>query len=228
MTEIAPIRLVRPMMRALRWLLAALVMLAVGYGAAGMVGGAIPANPGWRAPAQGIVIYVETNGVHTALILPKVVGGVDWRGLASPRDLRDPRYAGYDHIAIGWGEARFFLDTPTWRDLRPATVLAAAFGSDRTLIHIDHIPAPTRLDADVRRIVLTPDQYRRLSAYIRASVVPGGGRYPGYFDYDAFYEARGHYDAVRTCNAWVGGALRRAGVRVGMWTPFAVTVVGWF
>ena len=228
MTEIAPIRLVRPMMRALRWLLAALVMLVVGYGAAGMVGGAIPANPGWRAPAQGIVIYVETNGVHTALILPKVAGGVDWRGLASPNNLRDPRYAGHDHIAIGWGEARFFLDTPTWRDLRPATVLAAAIGSDRTLIHIDHIPAPTRLDADVRRIVLTPDQYRRLSAYIRASVVAGGGRYPGYFDYDAFYEARGHYDAVRTCNAWVGDALRRAGVRVGMWTPFAVTVVGWF
>ena len=209
---------------------AAIALILFGYFGLGLMLGALPRTtaPLPAAGADAVTIFVESSAIHTAIIVPKQATGVDWRDWAPGQDLRDPRYAGHDHIAIGWGEARFFLDTPTWRDLHPATVLAAAIGSDRTLIHIDHIPAPTRLDDDVRRIVLTPDQYRRLSAYIRVSVVPGGGRYPGYFDYDAFYEARGHYDAMRTCNAWVGDALRRAGVRVGMWTPFAVTVVGWF
>ncbi len=75
---------------------------------------------------------------------------------------------------------------------------------------------------------MTPTQYRRLAAYIRASFRDGGARYRGYAGYDAFYEANGRYSAVRTCNAWTGDALRFAGVRVGWWTPFPVTVMGWF
>ena len=46
--------------------------------------------------------------------------------------------------------------------------------------------------------------------------------------WDAFYDATGRYSAVRTCNEWVGEGLRRAGVRVGRWTPFPVTVLNWF
>ena len=114
------------LIRSLRRFAVGLVLALVGYGAAGMVGGALPANPGWREPATGIAIHVESNGVHTVLILPKVAAGVDWRDLARASDLRDPRYAGYDHVAIGWGERGFFLGTPTWWDVRPTTVLAAA------------------------------------------------------------------------------------------------------
>jgi uncharacterized protein (TIGR02117 family) len=216
------------LMRIIRRSLAGLALLLLGYGAAGMVGGAIPVNRGWRPPATGVVIYVENNGIHTGLILPKVASGIDWRDVARARDLRDPRYAAFDHVAIGWGEQRFFLETPTWWDVRPATIAAAAMGSDATLLHVEHIPAPHGDGDYVRRIVLSPDQYARLAAFIRASVAPAGTRYPGYFDYDAFYTGRGHYDAVRTCNDWTGEALRRAGVRTGAWTPFPVTVMGWF
>ncbi|MGN6620866.1 MAG: DUF2459 domain-containing protein, partial [Sphingomonas sp.] len=84
-----------------------------------------------------------------------------------------------------------------------------------------------------RAIVLRPAEYRRLAAFIRASfaTAPAGERpeiFRGYGDYDAFYSASGRYDALMTCNAWTGMALRRAGVRVGVWTPFATTVMGWF
>ena len=214
--------------KGVRRLAAALVLVGVGYGAAGMVGGAIPVNAGWRPPASGVTIWVETNGIHTDLLLPKVAAGVDWRPLARARDLADPRFAAYDHLAIGWGEQRFFLDTPRWRDARPAPLLLAAIGSDATLIHVEHVPAPHAASDDVRRIVLRPAEYRRLAAFIRASWVIGGRRHRGYGGFDAFYQARGHYDAATTCNAWTGRALAAAGVRVGRWTPFPVTVMGWF
>jgi uncharacterized protein (TIGR02117 family) len=221
--------------RAGRWLgnaLLALAALIVGYGAAGLVGGAIPANAGWRPPAAGVTIFVETNGVHTDLVLPVAAAGVDWRDLVRPEDIADPRYAGYDHLAFGWGEAKFYLETPTWADVRPGTVLRAALGSDHTLVHVEHIPAP-ETGSEARRIVLRPEEYRRLGAFIRASFAPArpGARprvFRGYGDYDAFYSGTGRYDAVMTCNAWTGAALRAAGVRVGLWTPFAVTVRGWF
>lgn len=206
---------------------AAIAAAVVLYVVAGLIGGLIAANPGWRAPASGVTVYVESNGIHTDLVLPKVAAGVDWRDLARPEDLRDRRYAAFDHVAIGWGDKAFFLGTPHWRDVRPGTVLAAAWGSERTLLHVEHLPTPALAD-DVRRVVLRPDEYRRMAAFIRGSIAPGGAHYPGYDRSDAFVDARGRYSALRTCNAWTGEALRAAGVRVGRWTPFAWTVLRWF
>lgn len=213
-------------------LLLALVALILAYVAAGLIGGSIPANAGWRPSADGVTIYVESNGVHTDLVVPVAAAGVDWRGLIRPGDIADPRYAAYDHLAIGWGEARFYRETPHWADVRPMTVLHAAFGSDQTLLHVEHIPAPP-IGPDARPVQLSEAQYRRLAAFIRASFAPArpGARpmiFHGYDDFDAFYSAFGRYDALMTCNAWTGAALRAAGVRVGRWTPFAVTVMGWF
>ena len=204
------------------------VMLALaGYGAAGMVGGAVPVNAGWTAPADGVRILVESNGVHTGLVLPKVAAGVDWRALARAEDLADPRYAGYDHVAIGWGDRRFYVETPTWRDVRPATVAAAALGSGQTVLHVEHIALPSPGD-QARVVTLRPAEYRRLAAFVRGSFGPRGWHRTGYGMDDAFYAATGRYDALRTCNSWTGDALRAAGVRIGAWTPFPVTVLGWF
>ena len=189
------------------------------YVFAGLVGGAIPANAAWRPPERGVEIWVESNGVHTGIVMPKVAAGVDWRRLARPEHLADPRYAAHDHVSMGWGERAFYLETPTWWDLRPRTVIAAAVGSDRTLVHVDHVPRP-RDTAAVRRLVLRPEEYRRLADRIAGFFTAGGERLPGYARYDAFYQSTGRYDALRTCNAWTGDMLRHAGVRVGRWTPF--------
>jgi len=209
-----------------------LLLIPLAYGAAGMIGGAIPANIAWRPPAQGIRIYLADNGIHTDIVVPVNAAGVDWRDIVRPGDIADPRYAAYDHLAIGWGERAFYMETPTWADVRPGTVLHAALGSDRTLVHVEHLPAPDP-GPNVRAITLRPEEYRRLAAFIRGSFAhtPPGYRpkfFHGYGDYDAFYSGFGRYDILMTCNAWTGAALRHAGVRVGAWTPFSVTVMGWF
>jgi uncharacterized protein (TIGR02117 family) len=211
----------------LRRALASLAILVPGYGAAGMIGGAIPANIGWTPPKHGVRIQVDDNGIHTGLIVPLIAEGVDWRDVFKPGDLRDPRYAGYDHVEIGWGERTFYVETPTWADVRPGTVVAGAIGSSRTLVHVDWLPEPSP-SGDTRTIVLRPEEYRRLAGFIRATLAPKGKHQPGYGAGDAFYEARGRYSALQTCNAWTGNALRQAGVRIGIWTPFPVTVMGWY
>jgi uncharacterized protein (TIGR02117 family) len=223
------------LMRAARWAGTGLLLLFAGYGAAGMAGGAIPSNAGWRPPESGVRIYVESNGIHTGLVLPMSAEGVDWRDLLRPEDVRDPRYAAYSHVSIGWGERTFYLETPTWGDVRLKTVTAAAVGSDRTVMHVDHVPEPhigAGSEGDLRAITLRPEEYRRLADFVHKSFKKEGGERPvhqyGYAVYDSFYDARGHYSAIATCNAWTGDALRHAGVRVGAWTPFPVTVLGWF
>lgn len=210
-----------------RRLAAALVVLVLGYAVAGLIGGSVPVNAGWRSPGKGVTVWVESSGVHAGLIVPKLAAGVDWRRFAPAGDLSDPRYGGYGYLAIGWGERGFYLDTPTWADLRPGAVLHAAVGSEATLLHVEHVPRPVT-GPGVRAVVLRPNEYRQLAAFIAASRVRGGRRWRGYGSYDVFYEARGRYDAVHSCNSWTGAALAAAGVRVGWWTPFPVTVLGWF
>lgn len=209
----------------LKRLLQFLLFLPLLYLVAGAIGGAIPRNWGWQEPDDGITVYVATNGVHTGLILPTRSAGIDWSPVIRPQDIADPRYAGR-WLWFGWGERNFYLKTPTWRDLTFGTAVHAAVGSNRTLMHVDHLLEPW---PDARPIRVTPDQYRRLVAAIDASFDRADRRpIPGYDVADVFYPARGTYDAVRTCNWWTGRMLAAAGVRIGAWTPFSATVMQWF
>lgn len=210
--------------RALRRAAAVLLLIPFAYLFAALVGSAIPLNPGSRQPTQGVTIYVADNGVHTGVIVPIAHPLHDWRPIVSPAHVANPG----DWIEFGWGDRDFYLNTPTWADVSVPTVLRAAVGAGgETLVHVDHWDRP-RPGAFVRRLVLTPEQYRRLTERIRgsfASDAPVPIR--GYGASDVFYPARGRYSALRTCNSWVARTLAAAGVRIGVWTPFSAMVMAW-
>jgi len=209
-----------------------LIFLPFSYFAAALAGGLIPANRDWTPPAQGLAIFVETNGVHTWIAVPAVTPQMDWRPVVPAAHLRNPAMAG-NYVAFGYGNREFYLNTPTWGDLTVGRALGAVFGNGPSLMHVYHERDPKPGD-DRRPIILTSEQYRRLSAYILASFArdregrtrPLAGR--GYGEDDVFYEARGGYNLFRTCNQWTGSALRVAGVRVGLWTPFSQSVMARF
>jgi uncharacterized protein (TIGR02117 family) len=215
----------KPLLKALAILLA----LPLAYFAGALIGGLVPANAGWREAERGVRIFVRTNGVHTWIMVPKAVAGIDWRRIAQEEHIRDPRYARGNYLAIGYGNRDFYLNTPTWGDLSLRTALAAAFGRGPSLVHVEHEHDP-RPDEYQQPIVLTAGEYRKLAAHIGRSFDLSGGRsHPllgrGYGPADVFYEARGPYNAYRTCNEWTGEALRAAGVRTGVWTPLSESIM---
>ena len=130
-----------------------------------------------------------------------------------PEHLRDPRWGEADHVAIGYGNREFYLNTPTWADLSLKTAALALFGRGTTLLHVEHIDRP-RAEEWQRPIRISPAQYRRLAGFIqrRFRLDRGGRPIPvlgrGYAGYDMFYEANGGYSFVMTCNEWTGRALR--------------------
>jgi len=191
--------------RALRLIaLVLLVPLGLFLAAAGLLSH-IPANADWREPRDGIVIFIQTNGVHTGIVLPD--GPHRWR-------------------AFGWGDRDFYLNTPSWADVRPGTVLSALAGSGKTLLHVDRL-GDFRADENWRPLRVRRHEYARLVAFIAATLEPGGKAIPGRGPDDSFYPARGHYSAIRTCNVWVGEALTKAGVRTARWSPFESGIMRW-
>ncbi len=193
---------------------------------AGWAGSSIPRNSGWQEADDGIQILVETNGVHTALILPLVTPEKDWRTTFPAADIAAAHYP-YTHVSVSWGEREVFLNTRTWADLSPMTVLRVIGAGGRGLLHIGHYirPAPSE---HARPLTLTRAEYRELVSAIEGSIPPKPLRsYPGYGAQDVFYDAPGRYTAANTCNQWTSNMLAEAGVEIGWWTPFAGGVMKW-
>lgn len=191
------------------------------YLLAALIGSLIPVNSAWSEPERGVTVYLADNGVHADLILPADAQGLDWGPLVPRSDFANVP-AGAQWVAFGAGERRVYLETPTWADLSLKTAAIALTGGERVM-HVEWVGDPTYAARSIR---LTPEQYRRLWASIRAGFrLDQHGRpiridHPGYGPRDAFYEGVGKANAVHTCNQWAASRLRLAGVEAPLWSPF--------
>ena len=162
-----------------RKLILALIAVPGLYLLAALIGSLIPVNRDWTEPAQGITIYIADNGVHADLIMPVSAAGLDWAPLVPRGDMAAPP-PGAQWIAFGAGERHVYLDTPTWSDITLRTAWAGFAGGSR-VVHVDYVANPTY---SARELRVTPEQYRRLWAAVRASFaldprgrpVPDGSR----------------------------------------------------
>ena len=199
----------------------ALLALPLAYLAAALLGGLLAVNRAWVEPDEGVTIYLADNGIHADLILPVNEGGLDWETVLPPAAFAE-KPGGARWLAFGAGERRVYLETPTWWDIRPGTISSAIGGGDRVM-HAQWVDDPS---VAVREIRLTPEQYRRLWAAVRAGfALDSQGRavaldHPGYWGSDAFFAGVGRANAIDTCNQWVAGRLRLAGVEAPLWSPF--------
>lgn len=200
------------------------VGLGLLYAAAAFALSRIPVNRNFVPADEGVEIAVLSNGVHVDIALPLENMHYDWM-----KHLRKEDFARFDpgvqFVAFGWGERTFYLETPTWADVNPILVMRAFCGMGRSVMHVELLgqaPSPSK---SCRRFKISPDQYHLLCQQImktmktdsQGKLSPIAGAH--YHDYDAFYEAAGHYHVFHTCNAWAGDVLRASGIRVGLWTP---------
>lgn len=214
----------------LRWLGIGVLAATLVFALAGWIGSSIPRNSGWQEPlpmqSRHVEVLIGSNGIHTEIVMPLVTPEMDWRATFPASDIIAADRP-YTHVAVSWGERDFFLETPTWADVNPLTVISAMLGGDAVL-HVAHYvrPAPS---SDYRPLRLRPEEYRALVSAILDHLPPDGERvlYPGYGAHDVFYSARGTYHIGNTCNQWTSDQLARAGAITGWWTPFPGGVMKW-
>ena len=191
------------------------VLFVVLYLAATFLLSYIPTSDPAVDGSKDHIIYLHSNGVHLDIVFPRALVPED---LASQFSLSPATQL----VAIGWGDKGFYLDTPTWAELRASVAIRAMFLPSPTAMHVtEHVRVSSQWSvADV-----DPDQLDRLWAYIRKTFkTDAAGRIEeiadaGYATRDRFYEAHGNYSCFKTCNTWVNTAMKRAGVRTAVWTP---------
>jgi len=173
---------------------------------------------------DGIKIFIISNGIHADFLIPAVNVAFDWRQFLDfsvyQNESETPRYLG-----VGWGDRGFYLDTPTWAELKFKTAVNALLWPSPTVMHItayDDFPEGYNF---VEEIDLNEEQYLNLCAFIarkfrkddygKIELLPN----VGYTPHDNFYEAYGAYHAFNTCNYWISRGLKESGVRTPLWTP---------
>ena len=223
-------RMGEPALRFAKIALATLAACIAGYFVAALLLGILPMNAGAPPPppGSGVTIYVASDGIHTDIIVPMASAARDWRSMLAADWI--PSYAVQaPFIAIGWGDRGFYLATPTWGDLQASTAIRAMTGLSGTVMHLQAVGTPIVSDR-VRRVVIGAAQLQRLTEFIEASFARDPTGLPmviasaHYNDYDTFYEARGFYSFVFTCNEWAREALWQAEMRVPIWSPFAAAI----
>jgi uncharacterized protein (TIGR02117 family) len=201
------------------WLLFFVVLIIILYAATMLVIAYIPANENFSEAEEGIDIYVMTNGVHTDLIFPYQTPVKDWHevfGEAVEEKKLQPKYA-----AFGWGDKGFYLETPTWAELKFSTAFKALFFLSSTAVHVSFY---RRIEEgeDCAKIKISPETYLKLTEYVEKSMVFDAGkpkRIPeaSYGKYDVFYDAHGTYSLFYTCNSWTNEGLKQAGITASKW-----------
>jgi uncharacterized protein (TIGR02117 family) len=192
----------------------------------------IPVNMDYVYSEEEIQFYVVSNGVHTDICLPVKTDVYDWSSFIAAEDfqgIQQPKY-----IAIGWGDKGFYLDTPTWADLKASTAIKAIFLPSETAMHITYFEETPEESSRVVKCSMDQDEYARLIDYVHASFERSGNNVDaqlivgkGYSLKDNFYEANGSYWGFKTCNTWTNNALKVAGVTTSYHALFETGIMRW-
>jgi uncharacterized protein (TIGR02117 family) len=206
-------------------LVKAFFLFWIGYATIVLVG-LIPVNNQFRPSDQGVRIYLISSAIHADIIVPIVSEQKDWKSHFATKTFRSD-LSNQTHVAFGWGDKGFYLETETWSDFKLTTAANALFLPSASCMHVTF----TRPEYMANKVAVTisPEEYQKLVSFIEGSFVSddanGFLQIGGYaYSYtDAFFEAHGRYHLLNTCNSWVGRALKHAGVRVPFLSPLPGT-----
>ncbi len=192
---------------------------------------AIPVNKDFReTKTSGIDIYILSNGVHIDLVLPirRMLHTrnryKDWSDvIPSYHTISNDSLMKY--IAFGWGDKNFYLETPTWADLKFSTAFNAVFFLSTSAMHVTFYRSMSENEY-CKKISISDEQYERLVRYIESSFQKTGEgdfiliKNLSYGNDDCFYDAKGTFNLFYTCNTWTNEGLKQSGLKASFWTPF--------
>lgn len=174
--------------------------------------------------SEEVTIFVNTNGVHTDIVVPVQHEIKDWS-----RDILYSHTKSKDsimkYVAFGWGDKGFYLDTPEWSDLKASTAAKAAFYLGTSAMHTRYYN-DIKEDADCIKLTISKKDYADLVKYIEESFLYDEAKKVqwivnrSYGKYDAFYEGEGSYSLFYTCNTWANNALKAAHQKAALWTVY--------
>jgi len=172
-------------------------------------------------------ILVISNPIHTDIAIPLDRDVLARFGPLMRAGIKADASSAH-YLVFGWGSRAFYIETPTWADLKPRP-LFSALTLDASVMHVGVTGVIDETKDFVRGFNVSEAAFARLLDFIEKSFeagpygpiwIPGSS----YGDHDAFFEAKGSFTAFLGCNTWTAAALREAGLQTGWWNPMPQTL----
>jgi uncharacterized protein (TIGR02117 family) len=132
------------------------------------------------------------------------------------------------YLSFSYGDRDFMMDEGGFDDLNITLALKSLFLNTPALIKVGHYGSFSK--NRVIELSLSHKVAAKLLDKILDSFKQKEGKFVPYHDrygryYIRYYEAKKPYNLFFTCNSWSGEMLREAGIKMGLWTPFADNVI---
>ncbi|MES2862299.1 MAG: DUF2459 domain-containing protein [Pseudomonadota bacterium] len=177
-----------------------------------------PGDPAlYPGRGEGVTVHVLNNGFHTDLAVPRAA----LEAAGGPLAQASRSIGAGDWVLIGWGDAKFFVDTSPMEDRIPDGLRAFFRPGNASVVMLDPEsgdPA-TRFAPESRRtLVLSPAAFAGLRERVQASLslVEGRPRLSTARDGEGahFFASREHFWIGYLCNSWTARVLNAAGLPV--------------
>ena len=190
--------------------------LLIAYFLTALVLSILSTNPKNDHCEQKDGFFIASNGIHLDIIIPR-----EYLSDQFVQELNLEKHV--DYVSFGWGDKEFYLNTPTWQDLKLSTAIKATFMEGESAIHLTKYRHQSgawytvsvceyQIDLIIRYI---NNSFRRNSKG-ELLIIENAG----YTVFDEFYEAKGNYNLINTCNNWVNRGLKKAEIQTAVWSPF--------
>ena len=168
---------------------------------------------------QNRSIYISYSQLHSDIIININALDKRWEEKLPSKVMQSQGY-----LSFGWGDKEFYLNTPTWDDLKINSALKALFINSPSVVYVKHHHTIGYFQ-DIKEIKLSSKQLQKLENSIFKSFDFKNKHYKGYGYDDIFYSSPYQYNIFNTCNTWTGEQLREADVSVSYWTPFSYNII---
>lgn len=217
-------KVVKKGIKVLLWFISGIVGFLLLYVISVLLLSRISVNSDVLQQSDEIEIFILSNGVHTDIVVPVKSQVIDWSEKVKFQHTKASNTAA-KYLAFGWGDKGFYLNTPTWADLKFSTAFNAASGLSTSAMHCTFYGKMVE-DDQCKKINITKEQYQKLVTFIQNSFQMENDQIikietdAVYGNHDVFYEAKGSYNLFYTCNTWTNSALKAANQKASLWTVY--------
>jgi len=190
-----------------------------------------PADPALYPPKPdqpSTLVHVVSHGWHSGIALSReaLKAAAARQSLGKLAAVLD-RFGAFPVLEIGWGDERFYQETPTAADVNVRSALRALFQPGNTavlhVVGLERSAPQVFRRADIVGVRLSEAGLDRLARYFDAAIAPDAEGRPreigqGLYGPSLFYAATGTFSVLQVCNHWVGRGLAEAGLPYA-WLP---------
>lgn len=170
-----------------------------------------------------VEIYLISNAIHIGIVLPVKNKIIDWRKFVGEEYFSN-QVLEMEWIEFGWGDRRFYFEMPTWDHFTLSLAADALLLPDSAVMHVSYLPTHPTKYSNVIKVSISYETYEKMVKSIRSWFVLENEKpilipEKGYSGEDNFFEAKGSYSLIRTCNVWTSDIFAASGLRHPLWSP---------